>query len=183
MPNIWDNEDLYNVILLGGQTSPGKVTLSGHNRKVTWDVKEGQGISGATTTLKSIPPIEFTASFYLLYDVAQGLNDFDAWPAFQALIDATVASSTPSAIDIYHPDLASQVPPITSVVKSEVGGFVYDGKGGATIAVKFQEYRPPKAKGGTTSGSKSGPKQDDPNADVKAQLNNILNQYQNTPWG
>jgi hypothetical protein len=183
MPNVIDNEDLYNVITLGGTSSPGIVTLSGHNRKVDWDIKDGPGLTGATTTLKSIPPIEFTASFYLVYDVAQGLNELDAWPAFQALIDSTVASKTPVALDIYHPDLASQQPPITSVAKAEVGGMVYDGKGGATVVVKFQEFRPPKAKGGTVAASKAGTTPVDPNADLKAQLAALTNQYANTPWG
>lgn len=185
-PNPIDDPELFEAVMLGGKRSPGKVTLSGHNRKVTWDVKTGNGQSGASTTLKDIPPIEFTASFFLVRDDAEGIDDISDWPDFQAVIEATVNGSTPQAVDIYHPDLARQVPPIKSVCKAEVGGVVHDETGGQTIAVKFQEYRPAVAKGGSPNGSSSkGGKsagEADPNADVKAQLNNLTNQYQNTPW-
>jgi hypothetical protein len=180
MPNVLDNEDLYNVITLGTVTSPGRVTLSGHNRKITWDIKEGQGLNGATTTLKAIPPIEFSASFYLLRDPGQGIDDYATWDAFQDLIRSTVAATPPTPLDIYHPDLARN--DIKSVCAAEIGGPVYDGKGGCTIVVKFQEYRPPKKQGGTPSGSKKGGPAD-PNADLKAQLERLTQQYQATPWG
>lgn len=180
-PNPIDNEELYNSLVLGGVSSPGKVTLSGHDRDVKWDVKDGPGIAGATTTLKNIPPKEFTATFYLVKDVAQGIDDFADWPAFQAAIESTVDGTKPKALDIYHPDLASQKPPIVSVVKASVGGVVHDGKGGQTIVVKFQEYRPPKPAGGTPSGAKTKP-QDDPDAAAKAEIAKLTGQYQNTPW-
>jgi hypothetical protein len=178
MPNVIDNEDLYNVIVLNGVSSPGRVTLSGHDRKINWDVKVGPALTGATTTLHGIPPIEFSASFYLVKDVAQGLDDFEEWPHFQRLIDSTVSGKTPKALDIYHPDLAAN--DVKSVCKAQVGGFTYDGKGGATVVVKFQEYKPPRKQGGTPKGSTKGP---DPNADVKKQLAALTAQYQATPWG
>jgi len=182
-PNPIDNEELFVSIDLGGVKSPGKVTLSGHDRKVTWDVKGGPGISGGTTTVKEIPAIEFTATFYLVKDVAQGIDDFAQWPAFQAAIESTVNGSTATAIDIYHPYLAAQNPPIASVCKALVGGVVDDGKGGQTIVVKFQEYRPPKASGGTPSGSKSKSEKDDPDAAALAEIAELTRLYQETPWG
>lgn len=179
MPNILDNEDLYNVIVLGGVSSPGQVTLAGHDSAVEWDVKAGWGLNGATTTLKSRTPISFTASFYMLRDVGQGVDDFAAWPAFLALINSTVASAKPKALDIYHPALAAN--DIKSVCKAKVGGETYDGKGGMTVVVTFQEYRPPKTQGGTPTGAqKSAP---DPNAALKAQVASLTTEYQNTPFG
>lgn len=180
MPNVIDNEDLYNAISLGGKTSPGKVTLSGHNRKTEWDVKSGPSLNGATTTIKARPPIEFSASFYLVKDVAQGTDDFAAWDAFEPIIKSTIAGKTPKAVDIYHPDLARN--DIKSVCEAEIGGFIYDGKGGATVTVKFQEYRPPKKQGGTPLGSTKGQGRD-PNQDVKDQLARLTAQYTATPWG
>ena len=178
MPNILDNEDLYKSVVLKGVASPGQVTLSGHDSSVQWDVKGGPSLNGATTTLRSRLPIKFSASFYLLRDVSQGIDDFADWPTFAKLINSTV-SSTPQALDIYHPDLAAN--DIKSVVKATIGGTTYDGLGGATVVVKFQEYRPPKKRGGTLLGSqKQGP---DPNADLKNQITNLTTQYQNTPWG
>ncbi len=178
-PNPIDNEDLYTGIFLAGVRSPGRVTLSGHDRKVGWDIKKGAGQSGATTTRSSEEPVEFTASFYLVKDVAQGIDDFADWPAFLDLINSTVAGKTPKALDVYHPDLASN--DIKSVVKGTVLGTVHDGKGGQTIAVKLLEYRPPKPAGGTPSGSAT--KKPDPNADVKAELAKLTAEYQKTPWG
>lgn len=177
MPNVVDNEDLYNAVVLAGMTSPGKVTLSGHDRQVVWDVKLGPSLNGATTTLKGIPPIAFSAEFYLLKDPAQGIDDFAQWPAFLSLINSTVAGPKPKALDIYHPDLASN--DIKSVVKAQVGGTTYDGKGGAKIVVKFQEYRIPRSQGGTPAGSqKGGP---DPNAPLKAEVARLTTRYQQTP--
>jgi hypothetical protein len=183
-PNPIDNEELFDSIVLGGVSSPGKVTLSGHDRKVTWDVKTAPATKGASTTLKEVPPIEFTATFYLVKDVAQGLDDFADWPAFQDVIESSVNGTTPRALDIYHPDLASQRPPIASVCKAMVGGAVDDGKGGRTIVVKFQEYQPPKPAGGSPSGSKAKPDPDpnDPDAAAKAEIAKLTKQYQDTPW-
>lgn len=235
-PNPIDDEDLYNAITLAGVRSPGKVTLSGHDRKVGWDVHNAAGQSGSTITLKEIPAIEFTATFYLVQDIAQGIDDFAAWPAFRELINSTVTpgkmtaggSLSPSyladvnaqrdradalapaekaarlrdlsaqvaaaqaavapkpsaafrALDIYHPDLAAN--DIKSVLKGLIGGVVHDGKGGQTIVVKFQEYRPPVAIGGSPSGSKTSSHATDPNAAANAELERLTAQYQATPWG
>ena len=179
MPNILDNEDLYNVITLGGLESPGKVTLSGHDRAVEWDVKSGPSLNGATTTIKSRPPIQFTATFELLRDEGQGIDDFAAWPPFLRLIQSTVASTNPKALDIYHPALAAN--DIKSVCMAKVGGEIYDLKGGMTVAVTFQEYRPPKKQGGTPIGSKDN--KPDPNQAAKDEVARLTAQYQATPWG
>ena len=179
MPNILDNEELYNGILLKGVLSPGQVTISGHDRITKWDVKDGPSLNGATTTLKGTPPIEFTCSFYLLRDASQGIDDFETWPDFLKLINSTLTGTKPTALDIYHPALAAN--DIKSVVKATVGGEIYDGKGGMTVAVKFQEYRPPKKQGGTPLGSKKqGP---DPNAAAQAEIERLTKQYEATPWG
>lgn len=184
-PNPIDNEELFNSITLGGVTSPGKVTLSGHDRKAVWDVKKGPGQTGASTTLKEIPPIEFTATFYLVRDDAQGVDQIADWPAFVRIIDATISGPKPKAVDIYHPDLASQTPPITSVCKASVAGVLHDGKGGQTVAVKFQEYRQPKAAGGSPSGSKAKAKEKkaDPDAASLAEIERLTKEYARTPWG
>lgn len=178
-PNILDNEELFNVIILAGTTSPGIVRLSGHNRVTEWDVKKGIGIKGATTTIKSIPPISFTATFELFRDIYTGVDAFADWPAFQDLIESSLTGTKPKALSIYHPDLDRNK--ITSVVRAEIGGMLYDGKGGATVAVKFQEYRPPQKKSGTVIAGP--PAKNDPNAAAKAELDRLTNQYRATPWG
>lgn len=181
--NPLDFPDVYNAIILAGKRSPGVVTISGHDRKVGWDIKKGQGQSGASMTLTSEDPVEFTCSFYLVRDDTQGIDDLSAWPEFQGLIESTVSGPTPKALDIYHPDLISQR--ISSVVKGTIMGVVHDGKGGQTIAVKFVEYKPPKVKKGSPSGSKTKPKSatPDPNAAALAELAALTEKYKSTPWG
>lgn len=83
------------------------------------------------------------------------------------------------ALPIYHPDLARQK--ITEASIESIGGLVYDGKGGATVVVKFIEYRPPKpkpvakaqAKGGSRGGN-SAVLANDPNAAAKQQLADLV---------
>lgn len=187
MPNPFENDDLYSCIRLGGEPSPGSVTLSGHDSVVKWDVKAGSSQSGASMSIKEVPPIEFTATFELILDPTQGIDDFAAWDKFQRLIDSTVSGATPKALDIYHPDLARNR--ITSVVKASVGGLVVDKNdpGRATVAVKFQQYAPPKPKGGSPKGSSTKKtdrtKAPDPNAAALEELARLTRAYADTPWG
>jgi hypothetical protein len=141
----YELDELYNVIFLGTAASPGIVTLSGHNRDKSWDIKAAKGQTGASTTLNGDPIGQFTATFYLAGDTLDGNpDDFDKWEDFRHLIESMTAGPKPIALPIYHPDLASQR--ITEVTNGGIGGMVHDGKGGATVSVKFLEYRPPKPK-------------------------------------
>jgi len=177
MPNPIDNETLYDSILLANVRSPGQVTLSGHDRNQKWDVKDADGSGGASTTYKGEQIAQFTASFYLVKDPVLDLDEFAEWATFAAIIRSSLPNSgKPKALDIYHPDLAAN--DIKSVCQASIGGMVHDGKGGATVAVKFIEFRPAKKKGGAPSGSKSNPKPPDPNADLKAQVAALLKEAQ-----
>lgn len=168
-----NDPELFAVIDLGGVTSPGTVTLSGHDDVVEWDVKAAEGQKGASMTRKGTKPTAFKASIFMATEEQIG-----QWPAFRDAVNATVKGTT-TAVDIYHPDLATQG--ITSVVKGTIGGTTYDGKGGQTIVVTFQVYAPPVAAGGSPNGSKSkGP---DPNAAANAELAALTKQYAATPWG
>lgn len=185
MPNPYEDEDLFAAIELAGVRSPGQVTISNHDRKAVWDVKSGPSQKGATMDLKEIPPIEFTCVFELFLDIEESPNEFEQWETFQALIESTINGPTPKALDIYHPDLAANQ--ITSVVKAKVGGMVRDKNdpGKATVTVAFQEYAPPKKKGGSPNGSgnkKPDPKKPDPNAAANAELAALVEQYKATPW-
>lgn len=171
-------EELYNSILLAGVRSPGSVKLSGHDRVIGWDEKKGSGQDGASVTRSSSGLAKVKCEFYLAT-----LEEFAAWPSFDGLIRSSISGSAPKALDVYHPDLA--VHGIVSVVLSSFGGVVHDGKGGQTITVEFLEYRPPKAKGGSPSGSKAKkqPDPNDPNAAALAELDRLTKEYARTPWG
>ena len=176
MPNPIDDPDLYDHIELGDVESPGVVTLSGHDRKIGWKINSGNAQKGATTVRSCDDPVEFTASFYLADE-----DDFNDWPAFLEVVNATVATKSSKAVDIYHPDLAENG--ITSVVKATVMGTVHDGKGGQTRVVKFLEYKPPKPAGGGPKGSKASAKAPDPNQAALDEIAKLTAAYQQTPWG
>lgn len=176
--NVLDNEALFNVLLLDGHVSPGKVTLNGHDRDIGWDVQAGPFQSGARIWFKWRPPVEFTATFELLRDVSQGIDDFATWDAFQQVIESSVANPRrPKALLIYHPDLTRNK--IGSVVLKKLGGFVYDGKGGAKVSVRFLEYYPPRKQ----EGAPKAKAEVDPNAAMKKEVARLTAQYQATPWG
>ncbi len=180
--NPIDDEELYNQLELGPLESPGKLTLSGHDREIEWDVKTGSGTSGGTTTRKGMKPQEFTATFYLVKDEGQGIDDFEAWDEFAALLFSTISGKTPKALDIYHPDLARN--DIKSVVLKSMGGMVHDGKGGATVVVKLLEYKPPKPAGGTPDASRTRiDDSKDPNQAAKNELARLTALYEKTPAG
>lgn len=174
MPNPVDSPDLYDAIVAAGKRSPGQVTLSGHDRNQRWDVKDADGHGGASTTHKGEKLAEVTASFYLVKDPVLGVDEFAEWEVFAALLRSTLPpTGQPKAIDIYHPDLAAN--DIKSVCVASIGGMTHDGKGGGTVVAKFIEYRPPKKKGGSPTGSKSAASTKvDPNADKKAELDALI---------
>ncbi len=176
-PDPLNDEALFNVIELGGVASPGIVkSISGHDRKINWDVKEGAGQSGASSTLKSIPLRVIKVAIYLSDEEQIG-----QWPEFRNLCYSTIKGAKPKALDIYHPDL--EATEVRSVTLAQMGGVVHDGKGGQTITVEFQEYAPPKPKGGTATGSKAKAKGVDPNAAANAELAALTEKYKATPWG
>jgi hypothetical protein len=167
--NPFDHSYLYDSIVLDGFTSPGVVTLSGHERAQKWDVKEGSGQDGGTTERKGSPPAQFTATFALVNDPLLG-NQIDGWDLFQPVIERSTAGADPIALSIEHPDLARLG--ITAVVNGGIGGLVHDDKGGASVTVKLLEHRPPKPKGGGPKAATT--KADDPNAAAKATLNALI---------
>ena len=171
MPNPVDNEALYDSIVLDNKRSPGRVTLSGHDRKHRWDIKEALGHGGGTTTYKGDSVAQFTAEFTLTRDPVQSLDEFADWEKFAAMIRAMLPKSgQPKARSIYHPDLAAN--DMKSVSQAGISGLTHDGKGGAKVTVSFLEYRP--AKKSATIGLPTKPTKADPNADLKHEINDVL---------
>ncbi|MCK6536119.1 MAG: hypothetical protein L6Q84_24400 [Polyangiaceae bacterium] len=144
MPAPSQNPDLYNSIVLNGLRSPGVVTLSGHDREHGWDIKEAKGQDGASTTRNGEKVCQFTATFQLSDDPLSDVDDYATWDSFRTMLQLSMRAKAPTAMPIFHPDLAAQN--ITSVCVASVGGVQHDGRGGATVAVKLLEYRPPKKK-------------------------------------
>jgi hypothetical protein len=165
-------------IVLGTVRSPGVVKLSGHDREKQWDIKAAKGQTGASSTLGGDPIGSFEAEFFLADDGdnGDGPGDFDKWEEFQRLIESTVSGPKPVALPIYHPDLSRNK--FTEVVCGKIGGMVHDGRGGATVKVKFIEYKPPKpkpaAKAAPKPGAPGSTTRPDPNAAAKRELAGLL---------
>jgi hypothetical protein len=150
--------------------------LSGFDREHGWDVQTPKGATGSVTVNRGPKNGGFTATFYLA-DLAQ----IEAWDDFQRLIASTVEGPKPRALAAYHPDLVRNR--ITDVVAASIGGFVHDGKNGASVTVKFLEYRPPKPKpaakadaAGRARVPSTAQTRPDPNAAAKAELSALLAQ-------
>ena len=184
MATPYDLDDDLSTLLLGTMRSPGKVTLSGHNRDKAWNVKKSKGAVGASSSLEGDPIGQFEALFELAGDDVDGVTDFDLWEDFQRLIESMTNGPTPVALPIFHPDLARNH--YTEVSSGGVGGMVHDGKGGASVKVKFIEYKPEKAKppakakpkpdASGTATTNSKPTKPDPNAARKAELSRLLDE-------
>ena len=180
MPNPVDNIDLYRRMRVVSVLSPGHVEITGASRPEKWDVKEPKGSGGATTTYQGESVAKFTAKFSLWKDADR--DCFAEWDAFLPILRKATGAKQPTALDVYHPILDQLG--IRSVVVEDIGQLVLDGLGGATVEVKFIEYRPPAPKGGTPKGSESSAGaaggaggaaggEVDPNADLKAKLDQM----------
>lgn len=164
--------NLFQAIVVGGARSPGKVTLSDGSRDHDWQKQKAKGQTGCTTVNHGPDVSDIVASFYLADE-----EDVDGWDAFHRVLAASVEGTKPTALSIYHPDLARNK--ITDVVVKSIGLLQHDGKGGATVVCKFLEYRPPKPKPATKAGAKGRTGTttlDDPNAARKAELDALLQQ-------
>ena len=177
--------DALDYIVLGGQRSPGVVTLRGHDRFIAWDIQKAEGEEGAVTKRKPDAPGSFEAEFYLAGDSLdeQGRTDFAQWDKFEAIVRSMADGPAPKALPIYHPDLARNG--FTEVTSGGIGGLRYDSRGGALVIVKFQEYKPPKPKRLRRATPKAGVgavvgtvtlEAPDPNAAAKAELSALLDQ-------
>jgi hypothetical protein len=169
--NPFDFEALYDVLVAEGIASPGNVVLTGLAREYGWDEKPADGEDGASLEAKGGPLAKFSATFELTLDPVQGVDDFAYWDdTFVPVLQRSVADpDNPQAIELYHPDLVRLG--ITRVVVKKIGQLIHDKKGGATVTVDFWEYKPPRPKGGAPK-----PKGADPNADVKAEIEALLDE-------
>jgi len=181
MTTPYEQADDLDYLVLGITPSPGLLTLSGHDRFKAWDIQAAKGSTGASSQLNGDPVGQFTATFYLAHDrlANEDLNDFGQWEDFQRLLESMTSGPTPVAMPIYHPDLARNK--FSEVSCGGIGGMVHDGRGGATVTVKFIEYKPPRPKAAKGAKAKPGagkggpaqpgsPKKADPNAAAKAEL-------------
>jgi hypothetical protein len=164
--------DLFASIMINTTWTPGKVTLSGHNRAQSFEEQRPKGKTGWNTVHHGPKPFAFTASFFLA-----DADDLDQWEIVQKLLESSLSGPKPKVLYLYHPDLIRNK--ILDAVVEEIGGFVHDGKNGTTVAVKFREYRPPKERPATKPAAgkpRTGDTSIDPNAAAKRELAALLDQ-------
>lgn len=137
----------YDVIVVGGITSPGYCVLSGFKRIQMFDKKMGKGTTGATPTMTNRKPAEGTVTFFLWDDgVASGtgINQYGLMTTFldQLFYDPTKA--TVQAVDVYHPSLAAIR--ATQFYCEEIGALEPVGdmaENMKSITIKLTEFLPP----------------------------------------
>lgn len=155
LPIVWD------YLIVSGQVAPGLCKISDAPRANKWDVKDGPGTQGATTTYRGNQVAEFTAKLLLGWSSPSrdGTQDLDNLAAFLNLLDFDpTKNANEAALDISHPALDVPNPPIRAAALKEIGTLTSAGPGGLwTIDLKFIEYRPPKAKNATSTPQGSTP--------------------------
>ncbi len=142
-PYEWD------VIRIGGVTSPGVCKISGWKKTNDWDVKKGKGTLGSTVTFTGREPSKGSVTFYLWTN-----DHFNRWNTFRKLLKYDTTKENISAVDIYHPSL--ETIDVKSVVIESIGMIERESGGLYSIQVDMLEYFPPPKKSAvkTPSGSK-----------------------------
>lgn len=169
----YTHPELYKTLVVGGSPSPGKVTLTGHDREHRWEIRAPKGAEGDLVINHGKAMAHFTASFFLA-----DLEDIEAWDDWVRPLSTSAESQSPKALSVYHPDLARNK--ITDAVVENVGGVSHDPKNGATVTIKFIEYRAKKARPSVVPAASKTVKKIDPNAAIKAKLAALVEQA-NTP--
>ena len=113
--------------------------VSGADREYKYDVKEGKGTKGATTTFTNVSPAKFQIKYFMW-----AFDHFVGWDVFVLLHRYDPTKKAAQAYDIYHPALAANE--IKSVVTAKIGQPNYveggEGMGMTSITVDYLEYFP-----------------------------------------
>lgn len=178
----------YTYAKVQGVRSPGFIPIdgvSGFDREQKWDVKAGKGTTGATTTHVAMEPAKGAITFEL-----PNSDSIANWPAFLALFRFDTTKGKGQAVSIYHPQLASVQPPITSVVMTKHTPVKVRKDGCGVVTVELLEYFPAKATGATTAqgakqyasgnGNTTGAQEDPAVAKLRAQAAALQKQLEGT---
>lgn len=184
----FNNPEVYDRIIFGGVTSPGRCLVGEFVREYKFDTKEGKGTAGATSTLTNVPPAKGKITFWV-WTAAQ----FVAWDAFVALLKQYPTKGAVNAAAIYYPTLADI--DVAQVTTTKISNWVPVNPGAPdgywTRWVEFMEYAPPPPISITSTpttavenaekvaaGAEGGGSQPDPNAQDQAEVQGLLGQLQ-----
>jgi hypothetical protein len=181
------NPTAYDVVVVGGVTSPGVCFLSGFKRIQGFDKKIGKGTIGVTPTMTTSPPCYGHIKFVLWDDgVASktGVNQFANMGPFLAQLKYDPTKQNIKAIDVYHPSLAAI--DAVAFVCEELGALEQEGEPGQqlySLTIKLSEYKPPPPQAAVSTPSttisntgtdKAGPPPDPIGDAQQAQIANLL---------
>lgn len=139
----------WTVLKASGKPSPGKILaggVSGFKREEKWDVKEGKGTTGATTTRVGLVPAKGTVKITLWK-----AEHYKAWDPWLAIWKFDATKKTGQAVDAFFPSFISVQPPIVSLVMTGHTPVIPDAEGRADVELELLEYFPAKATGATTA--------------------------------
>lgn len=139
MPNPIENADLYDVIVLAGQPSPGLAIVSGAGSPRNWDERRGYGLSGAFLVFTGDGLAKFQVRL-LLWEP----QHFAQWEVFSRLLARPQRGTRPKALDYYHPYHSEEPLNIKSVVVEDVLQQEQIEPGLWAQDIKFIQYRAPK---------------------------------------
>ncbi len=150
--NPIDDAQSLDFFTLAGVDSPGVIPpggITGFDREFSFDIKQGKGAIGATTTFTGQAPAEGTIKLQLWLPA-----HFDAWTLFVKMLKIDPTKAPASALDIYHPSLVDLA--IRAVQVKKITPLIHEGAGLYTVAITLIEYIPAKKTSAvsTASGSK-----------------------------
>lgn len=165
--------DIYDVIRVLNQPSPGIATVSGAGTPRKWDERNGYGLSGATIVFTGLGVAKFTVRLWLWTDA-----HFDAWEEWKPLVAPPPQGQKPRILDIYHPFLDDVN--IRSAGVEDRSQIAPDGETGLYyVDIKWLSYRKPLPQIGTGSGAQAGKqyKNNSANDAGDAQIQALLKQF------
>lgn len=174
--NPIDNPDAY-FLLVAGVNAPGVCTILEADSDTQWDDKEASAQTGATTTYIGRKLRAFKSRHSLIVDPIDSIDEITEWESFAQFVESSSGGDSPKALDVWHPDLATQG--ITSATKRNISALQHDGYGGATAEIHWKEYAPPKPKsakgvGGSKTGDGTQTYGDKKVADRQAEIDALL---------
>jgi hypothetical protein len=133
----FDSPEVWDVILLADEESPGIADVAGAGSPRMWDKRKGQGLSGSTLVFTGDDLSEFTVVLRFTTP-----DHIDAWNDWKRLVAKTQRGVRAKAIDIYHPALADVG--IKSVVVLDVSQMEKEGDTGEQkVTIKFESQQKP----------------------------------------
>ncbi len=139
---------IQDFVILGGEKSPGRATVTGAGSPRKWDKQSGFGFSGASLIFLG----EDLSDFDLLIDLWEP-EHWVAWNSFARVLEKPPIGVRAKALEIVHPLINRSPIKITQVVIRDVTQFEQSDTGLWTARIPLTAFRAPKPALGKPNGS------------------------------